>query len=54
MRTKAAQAVGLLDTVVTGSADGRREMFHIKAFCSLSPEVDYGTDVSVASTEVMA
>lgn len=54
MRTNAAQTVGLLDTVVTGSTDGRREMFHVKAFCSLSPVVDDGTDVNVASTEVMA
>lgn len=54
VRTNAAQTVGLLDTVVTGSTDGRREMFHIKAFCFLSPVVDDGTDVNVASTEVMA
>ena len=54
MRTTAAQAVGLLDTVVTGSTDGRRELFRIKDFCSLSPVVDYSTDVSVASTEFMA
>lgn len=54
MRTNAAHVVGFLDIVVTGSTDGRREMFHIKVFCSLSPVVDYGTDVSVASTEVMA
>lgn len=52
MRTNAAQAVGLLDTVVTGGTDGRREMFCIKAFCSLSPVVGYRSDVSVVSTEV--
>lgn len=52
MRTNASQAVGLLDTVVTGSTD-RREMFCIKTFCSLSPVVGYSTDVSEASTDVM-
>lgn len=54
MRTNAAQAVGLLETLVTGSTDGRREMFCIKAFCSSSPVVGYSAYVSVASTEVMA
>lgn len=54
MRTNAAQAVGLLDTVVPRSTGGRREMFRTKAFCYLSSAVGYSTDVSVVSTEVMA
>lgn len=46
MRTNAAQTVRLLDAVVTGGTDGRREMFRIKAFCSLSPAVGYSPDAS--------
>lgn len=53
MRTTAAQTVGLLDSVVTWGTDGRREMFRIKAFCSLSPAVGYSPDANVVSTHVM-